>query len=428
MPFTLTMPKLSPTMTSGTIAKWHKKVGDQVSPGDLLLEINTDKATVEHEALDGGWLRQIIAAEGAEVAVNQPLAVLTESQDESIEGYTPVAVGGAEPSAATAALPKTEPAAKEAPAQTAQPKAEKSQPSVKPTQPPITTAAAHTERVAASPLARKLAKEKGIELEGIQGTGPGQRVMSRDLANVPQSPVLKSKHESRSIPSGSSEAVRLSPMRQVIAKRLQEAKSTIPHFYVHVTVNAEPLIAVRAQLDSEDIKLTYNDFVVRACALALQAFPGVNAGFDPANNVMLSFKTVDICVAVSVPDGLITPIIRYADTKTLSEIGSEVRALAKLAREGKLKAEQYQGGSFTISNLGMYGVDDFIAVINPPQAAILAVGGIRDVPVVKHGAVVPGKEMGIVLSADHRVVDGSLAAQFIRKVQHYLENPALLCL
>lgn len=418
MPFTLTMPKLSPTMTSGTIAKWHKKAGDKVAVGDVLLEINTDKATVEHEALDGGWLRQILAEEGAEVVVNQPLAVMTETGDESIEGYEPLAVADSDP-------------VKEVPVQAAPAAQPQAPASPKPAAPaPISAPAApaqqSAERVAASPLARKLAKEKGIDLQNVHGTGPGQRVMSRDLAGAPTAKI--SRPEVSAIPSGTADTVRLSPMRQVIAKRLQESKATIPHFYVHVTVNAEPLIAARAQLESGGIKLTINDFIVRASALALRAYPGVNAGFDPANGVMLHYQTIDICIAVSVPEGLITPIVHYADSKTLSEISDEVKGLAKLAKEGKLQREQYQGGSFTISNLGMYGIDDFIAVINPPQAAILAVGGIRDVPVVRQGVVVPGKELGLVLSADHRVVDGSLAAQFIRKVQHYLENPALLCL
>lgn len=412
MPFTLTMPKLSPTMTSGTIAKWHKKAGDKVSAGDVLLEINTDKATVEHEALDGGWLRQILAEEGAEVVVNQPLAVMTETQDESIAGYAPLAVADSDP---VTAMP-----VQKAPAEA--PKAAPAAPIPAPTAPVQVSA----ERVAASPLARKLAKEKGIDLQNVHGTGPGQRVMSRDLAAAPTTKIARP--DVTAIPSGTFETTRLSPMRQVIAKRLQESKATIPHFYVHVTVDADPLIAARAQLESGGIKLTINDFIVRASALALRAFPGVNVGFDPASGAMLRYQTIDICIAVSVPDGLITPIVQYADSKTLSEISAEVKGLAKLAKEGKLQREQYQGGSFTISNLGMYGVDDFIAVINPPQAAILAVGGVRDVPVVRQGVVVPGKELGLVLSADHRVVDGSLAAQFIRKVQHFLENPALLCL
>lgn len=422
MPFTLTMPKLSPTMTSGTIAKWHKKVGDQVAPGDLLLEISTDKATVEHEALDGGWMRQLLAKEGDEVPVNQPLAVLSESPNESLKGYVPTAVITSEPTKSAKVVASPPPPSQ--PSKSAQPKI---------TPPPAAPAPSRQTQVGgvrASPLARKLAREQGIDLHKVQGTGPGHRIMSRDLAQVPSSSPLKAFNRSSapapSQPLGSYQTVVLSPVRKVIARRLQEAKSTIPHFYVRQKVNAEPLVAIRNQLANEEIKLTYNDFVLRACALALRVLPEVNSGFDAAEQVVMRYQTIDISVAVSVPEGLITPIVRQVDEKNLGEISAEVKALVGRAKEGKLQPEEFQGGSFTVSNLGMYGIEDFAAVINPPQAAILAVGAIRDVPVVREGVVVPGCELAIVLSADHRVIDGSLAAQFIRQVQHYLENPALL--
>lgn len=399
MPFTLTMPKLSPTMTTGTIAKWHKKEGEQVEAGDLLLEISTDKATVEHNALDPGWLRKIIAQEGAEVAVNQPLAILTESKSESLEGYQPEAIQESQP--APGISMKTEPV-------------------VAPKQPEATPVA--HERVSASPLARKLAKDRGLDLSMVQGSGPGQRVMSRDLEQAqPTSRLTKPP-----IASGTYQEISLTPMRKVIANRLQEAKASIPHFYVRQTVDVEALTAVRDQLDAGGIKLSYNDFILRATALALRAYPAVNSGFNPVSNMLINYQTVDIAVAVSIPDGLITPIVQHTDYKSLTEISSEVRSLAHRAKEGKLRPDEFQGGSFTVSNLGMYGIDDFIAVINPPQAAILAVGGIREVPVVKKGVVVPGRVMTLTLSADHRVIDGTLAAQFIRKVTHYLELPALL--
>jgi pyruvate dehydrogenase E2 component (dihydrolipoamide acetyltransferase) len=409
MPLTLTMPKLSPTMTAGTVAKWHKKEGDQISAGDLLLEISTDKATVEHNALDAGWLRKILVQEGIEVEVNQPLAVLTETKEESIEGYTPEAIGESRPVPVPAA-----------PAEPTTRKSQKAAPSKSPVSHPIETA---QERTPASPLARKLAKEKGIDLSTIQGSGPGQRVMSRDLEQSQSASIQPKKAQ---MEAGTYVEEALSPVRKVIARRLQEAKASIPHFYVRQTVDVDALVATRNQLDAAGIKLSFNDFILRATALALSEHPEVNCGFNPVNHTVIKYQTIDIAVAVSIPGGLITPIVHQCDDKSLVEISSVVIALAKRAKEGKLQPHEYQGGSFTVSNLGMYAIDDFIAVINPPQAAILAVGGIREVPVVKNGQVVPGRVMVLTLSADHRVVDGVLAAQFIRKINHYLEHPALL--
>lgn len=411
MPFTFTMPKLSPTMTSGTIAKWHKKEGEHVAAGEMLLEISTDKATVEHEALDEGWLRQILVKEGEEAEINQPIAIFTETKDESVKGYAPK--GQKEE-------PKMEkPAAPTKPAKT----------SAAPAPAPVAvqTEASPSERLRASPLARKLAVQQGLDLSKVTGTGPGERIMSRDLAQAkPAAEVSFTRQAQPTGQPGAFEEVALTPIRRVIAQRLQEAKSTIPHFYVRQAVNAEPLIAVRDQLEKGGLTITFNDMLIKACALALRAYPDVNCGYQSANDTIIRFKSIDISVAVSIPDGLITPIVWQADYKNLGEISAEVKTLAKRAKEGKLQPKEFQGGSFTISNMGMYGIDDFTAVINPPQAAILAVGGIHEVPVVREGKVVPGKEMGLVLSSDHRVVDGALAARFIKKVQHFLENPSLL--
>jgi pyruvate dehydrogenase E2 component (dihydrolipoamide acetyltransferase) len=212
----------------------------------------------------------------------------------------------------------------------------------------------------------------------------------------------------------------------VIAQRLQEAKTFIPHFYVTQTINANPMVEMREQLRNAGIKLTYNDFVTRACALALREHPNVNSGFDSVNNAVIRFKTIDIAIAVSLPAGLITPIIRHTDFKNLGEISVEIRSLAKRAKDGKLDVQEYKGGSFTISNLGMYGVTEFVAIINPPQAAILAVGGILNVPVIRNGQVVPGKIMNVTLSADHRVIDGVAGAEFLKTLQNFLENPTSL--
>lgn len=434
MPFTLTMPKLSPTMEEGTIAKWHKKVGDEVEAGDLLFEVATDKATVEYNALDSGWLRKIIVGDGGEAIVNQPIAIFTEAKDESIAGYKPE--GAAAKSAA-------------APAQVAAPKAatETEGAAAAPGPAPMATVrqAVFTPeaplknydlgkaelpasgRVKASPLARKLAKEKGLDLSTVKGTGPGNRILSEDLAKAqPAGVVAFGRQERPAEPPGTYVEESLTPMRKVISQRLQDAKSFIPHFYVSMKIDAEPLINLREQLKNQEIKITYNDMIVRASALALRRHPEINSGFDSATNSIIRFKTVDISVAVSLPAGLITPIVRHADYKNLGEISVEVKALAAKAKEGKLEPHEYKGGSFTISNLGMYGVSEFIAIINPPQAAILAVSGMLSVPVVRNGQVVPGTEMTLTLSGDHRVIDGVSGAEFLRTLQNLLENPAVL--
>lgn len=429
MPFTFTMPKLSPTMETGTIAKWHKKEGEFVEAGELIIEVATDKATVEHNALDEGWLRKILINEGEEAIVNQAIAIFTEEEKESIEGYQP-----------ESPVPELEEVSEEA--EEDKPEEEKkviskpssglSQPSFIPEEPLknyVFKAPEEllTERVKATPLAKKLAKKRGLDLTTVKGTGPGGRIVSDDLAFAQSSgPVVFGKRERPALPPGTYKEEKPSPMRQVIGQRLQEAKTFIPHFYITQAVDAEPMHQVREQLRTVGIKVSFNDFVMRACALALREHPHVNSGFNSVNQTMIRFKTIDIAFAVSVDGGLITPIIRYADYKNLGEISVEVRHLAKKAREGKLDLKEFKGGSFTISNLGMYGITDFQAIINPPQAVILSVGGIHNIPVVKNNAVVPGKVMNISVSCDHRVVDGVAGAEFIKTVQKYLENPASL--
>ncbi len=437
MPFTLTMPKLSPTMEEGTITKWRKKEGEQVKAGDVLFEVATDKATVEHNALDEGFLRKILVKEGETAIVNQPVAIFTEKANESIEGYQPE---GAAPKAAAPATPvsvKAEEKPKEALA--AQPT---STPSVGGLQQPAFTPepalqnyvfTAPTEALEGhqpiSPLARRLAKERGIDLSTVKGTGPQGRITSRDLEHgQPSGTVTFGRRETPEIPPGSYEEEPLSPMRKVIAKRLQDSKAFIPHFYVRQEVQMDTLVNTREQLKKGGVKVSVNDFIVRACALALREHPVVNSGFNSVTSNIIRFKTIDISIAVSLPHGLITPILRHADYKNLGQISSEVKILAEKARHGKLAREEYMGGSFTISNLGMFGVSDFVAVINPPQSSILAISAIEDKAIVRDGQVVPGKIMTITLSADHRVVDGADAAKFIKAVQKFLENPALLLL
>jgi len=428
MPFTIKMPKLSPTMESGTIAKWLFKEGDEVKSGDVLIEVTTDKATVEHTVIDGGYLRKILVKEGEDAKVNQDIAILSETLDESIEEYeTPKKAPSEEPKEAKTKEEK--PAEEEA--------KEKEQVSIKqPSFVPFPPLEDYVfkfphediqDRVKASPLARKIAEEKRLDLTTVKGTGPNGRVMERDLS-LAQPLGISTKRKIPTDVPGSYEEMPLTPMRKAIGKRLQESKSFIPHFYVTQEVDVDALVTVRNQLKDLNIKVTFNDFVLRACALALIDHPGINSGFNSESQSVVYFKTIDIAVAVTVDGGLITPIVRHANFKSLSELSVEVKALALKAKEMKLQPEEYQGGSFTISNLGMFGITDFIAVINPPQSSILAVGGIQEKPVVKDGKVTVGKTMSITLSADHRVVDGSDGAKFIKDVQKYLENPASLLL
>lgn len=428
MPFTVTMPKLSPTMEEGTIAKWHKKEGDKVKADELLVEVATDKATVEYNALDEGYLRKILVPNGAHAIVNQPIAIFTVTANESIDEYL------------KEALPKTPKAEVKAEVREEKPVPAKSvvatamqQPTFVP-EPPLEKyefrfPAGSMGRVAASPLAKKIAKEKGLDIGSVKGSGPGGRVTSKDLDLAqPDGIVSFGKREVPTEVPGSYEEIALTPMRKVIAQRLQQAKTYIPHIYVRQEVDAGALVKAREQLKAGNVKVTFNDFVIRACALALREHPLANSGFDSSTQSIIQFKTVDISVAVTLEGGLITPIVRHADYKNLGEISLEVKELAGRARAGKLKPEEYKGGSFTVSNMGMLGVTDFAAIINPPQAAILAVGGIEEAPMVKNGALVVGKRMNLVLSADHRVLDGAEAAKFIKSVQKYLENPALLLL
>jgi len=432
MPFTVTMPKLSPTMEEGTIAKWHKKEGDQVESGDLLIEVATDKATVEYNALDGGWLKKILIPEGKGAIVNQAIAIFTEEAKESIDGYKPTGVQPEKPQPKKEAVVSDEQsvATKEHAEQRSG--ASYRQPDFIPEQ-PLTNyqfespEVAANKRIAASPLAKKLAKEKGLDLSTLKGSGPSGRIVSKDLERAqPSGTVAFSRREAPQDAPGSYEEVALTPIRKVIAQRLQESKSFIPHFYVQQTVDAQPLIAIRDQLAAFEVKVTFNDLIVRAAALALTEHPNINSGFNSANQSIIMFKTIDISIAVSLPTGLITPIVRHADFKNVGEISLEIKNLAKRAKEGKLEPHEYKGGSFTVSNLGMYGVTDFQAIINPPQAAILAVSGILDTPVIKNGQVVPGKTMNLTLSVDHRVIDGAAAADFMKTLKRIVENPAVV--
>jgi len=428
MPFTLTMPKLSPTMAEGTIAKWHKKVGDFVDAGDLLLEISTDKATVEYNALDAGFLKKIVLTEGQKAQINEPIAIFTENENESISGYAPE---GASP-AKTVEAAKPQTLAKPQP-QIAEPKRAAPKPTLQPTH----RASEKGERVFASPLAKNIARERGVDLGHVRGSGPHGRVMSRDLEGVVQMPAIEAPREipkQQAAPKQAPivktlpqelEEIPLTAMRKVIAERLQYSKQTIPHFYIRQEIEVSELVNLREQVKKLEKNFTINDFIIKAVALALRKHPEVNSGFNEEKEAIIRYPTVDISVAVTIQGGLITPIIRNADRKPIAEISQEIKLLASKAKEGKLKPEEFQGGSFTISNLGMFGVTDFQAIVNPPQAGILAVGTVQDKPVVKNGAIVPGKILSVTLSCDHRAIDGAEAAVFVKTLKELIENPVL---
>lgn len=423
MPFILTMPKLSPTMEEGVIVKWHKKEGDFVESGDLLLEVTTDKATVEHLALDEGYLRKIIIKDGGEAEVNVAIAVFSEDAKEDISKLQI----------------KEKPPEKIEVKEVSKKKTKKELPEVGPgLREPTFTAEAPIEnyhssfpsnesedRLKASPLARKIAKEEGLDLSTVAGSGPGGRIVEKDLDMAQKSAKISfGRKASPDKAPGSFHLEPLTPMRKAIGKRLQAAKTFIPHFYLEQIINAHSLIDIKKQLKSYGVNLTFNDFIIRACSLALKDVPAINSGYDSAKESVIRFETVDVAIAVSIEGGLITPIIRHADHKNIDELAREIRSLAKRAKIGKLNPEEYQGGSFTISNLGMFGIDSFSAIINPPQAAILAVGAVSDVPMIKDGVVSVGQQVKMVLSCDHRVIDGADGAKFLASLRSYLENPS----
>lgn len=425
MSFTVNMPKLSPTMEIGTIAKWHKKEGDHVEAGEVLLDITTDKATIEYQALDDGYLRKILVSEGKSTHINQPIAVFTAKPDEKFE-IPPQEV-----------LPeKTE---KKKEQQASQPAVAcpishgMQQPTFVP-EPPLKDYQFSfpegniAEKVLASPLAKKIAQEKGLDLTTVKGSGPKGRIVSQDLSRAqPDRKVTFGRREIPDVAPGTYEEIPLTPMRKVIGQRLQESKTFIPHFYIRQEIDAQPLFDIREQLKLFDLRPTVNDFIIRAVSLSLREHPKVNSGFHSVHQSIVLFKTVDISVAVNVEEGLFTPIIRHADYKNIGEISVEMKELSQKAKDNQLKPHEYKGGSFTISNLGMLGISEFAAIINPPQAGILAVGGIEDCLRMKtNGKTILGKKMNLTLSLDHRVIDGTEGARFIKTIQKYLENPSVL--
>jgi pyruvate dehydrogenase E2 component (dihydrolipoamide acetyltransferase) len=417
------MPKLSDTMTEGTLVSWKKKVGDKVSSGEVLAEIETDKATMEWESTEDGILQKIYVDEGGKVNVGERIAFIGEEGEKPEEAEKGEEQAETEkPAPAEAKQPETAPPQQEAPDK-------------KPPEKKAETVAAEpsqTGRIKASPLARKIAAEKGVDLTTVKGTGPGGRIVEKDLKKL--EPV-----RSQGVPSSQPEPVAgetvrttLTGMRKIIAERLASSLGPIPHFYLNIEIDAGPLMRVRSELKStgeeeEGSKLTVNDFILKASVVAAMREPKVNASFD--HDAIVQYGDINLGVAVALDEGLVTPVIRAAQNKSLREISAAVKDLAFRARHKRMKPEEFQGGTLTVSNLGSYGIDYFSAVINPPQAIILSIGAVVRQPVVDAaGVIVPGYRMKIGLSCDHRVVDGAIGANYLKALRHLLENPALLFL
>jgi pyruvate dehydrogenase E2 component (dihydrolipoamide acetyltransferase) len=440
MPIEILMPALSPTMTEGNVTKWLKKEGDEVHSGDVLAEIETDKATMEFEAVDDGRLGKILVPEGAEgIKVNQPIAVLLG------EGEDPSALDklAEKPATPAVAAPAAEPIR---PIRAAEPQPAAAQPSP-------ARGGNGKGRVFASPLARRMAQQAGLDLAAIAGSGPQGRIVKADIEaalsserpapapvrpisqpqpappTTPAAPLALSKERVLALAGNPPYTERpLTAMRRVIARRLTESKQTVPHFYLTVDCQIDELMKFRAELNgkSDAYRISVNDFLIRAAALALRQVPAANASWS--DEVILLWDTVDIAVAVALDDGLITPIVKNADRKGLATIANETKDLAARARAGKLKLEEFQGGTFSISNLGMFGVRDFAAVINPPHGGILAVGAGEQRPVVKNGALAIATVMSCTLSCDHRAVDGAVGAQFLAAFKKLVEDPLTMLL
>ena len=461
MPVQVLMPALSPTMTEGKLAKWLVKEGDEVNSGDVIAEIETDKATMEVEAVEEGTLGKIVVAEGTEgVPVNEVIALLLEEGEsaDDLEG-----ADAAPKQESKAEAPKeekkeaAEPASKAEPAPKSASKSEP-EPAPKPAASGGSASPAKSggDRIFASPLAKRIAKQEGLELSAIKGSGPHGRVVKADVeaamkagtGKAAASPAAAKPEAAAAAPQAAAapaaagpgakqmadmlgmeyEQEPLSSMRKVIAKRLTESKQTVPHFYLTVDCELDALLKVRKDLNarSDEYKLSVNDFIIRASALALKKVPAANASYDESG--LLFYKHADISVAVATPVGLITPIIKAAEGKGLAQISNEMKDLATRARDNKLKPEEYQGGTFSVSNLGMFGIKHFEAVINPPQGCILAVGAGEQRPVVKDGALATATVMSCTLSVDHRVVDGAVGAQYLAAFKVLIEDPLSMLL
>jgi pyruvate dehydrogenase E2 component (dihydrolipoamide acetyltransferase) len=449
------MPKLSDTMTEGTLVSWKKKKGDKVSAGDVIAEIETDKATMEWESPEDGTLTEIYVEEGGKVNVGDKIAFIggegeeapkkeekkepakKEEKAEETKDKKPQAETEKPAPAEKKEKDTAPPQEKKKPVEAAVPAAP-SQDKKKTAQPTVSPGGTEEARVKASPVARRVAAELGVDLSGVKGTGPDGRVTETDVRAAAKSkaaaPAQKApaaaKPSAPSIKSGEGARIQLSGMRKVIAQRLVESLGPIPHFYLTIEINAAPLMAAREELKSagegaDTSKITVNDFILKAAVQAAVKVPRVNASFD--GDAIVQYADVDLGIAVAIEDGLLTPVIRAAQSKSLREISEQIKDLASRARNKRMKPEEFQGGTFTVSNLGGMGIDSFSAVINPPQGFILAIGKVTKAPVIDDSdQIVVGQRMSITMSCDHRVIDGALGAEYLKELRHLLENPALL--
>ena len=415
MPIEILMPALSPTMKEGNLAKWLKKEGDKIKSGDVIAEIETDKATMEVEAVDEGTLGKILVQDGTEnVAVNACLALILEDGEDkkALENYQSKSVVIAAPA-------KAEPKKEEKSASSNVPATASSI---------ATSSFQDSSNIKASPLAKRIAKENNVNLASLSGTGPHGRIIKDDVLEFTNSGGAKSGIVRRN--SQEFRAVKNGNIRKVIAKRLLESKQTVPHFYLSCEFKIDKLLEVRAAINeaadhdasgNAAYKVSVNDMIIKAVAMALNKVPEANSSWT--DDAILIYNNVDISVAVAIDGGLITPIVKNADQKTIPAISVEVKQLVKKAREGKLQPEEFQGGSFSISNLGMFGIDNFAAIVNPPQSCILAVARAVEKPVVEHGQIKVANMMNVTLSSDHRSVDGAVGAEFLKALRRYIEHP-----
>jgi pyruvate dehydrogenase E2 component (dihydrolipoamide acetyltransferase) len=434
MAVNIEMPKLSDTMTEGTLLKWHKNVGDRVEIGDIIAEVETDKATMEMEAFDEGVLTAIFVEAGGKATIGTTLAVL--DGDDAAPAPAPAAATPAAAPAAAAAAPTAAPA-------------------------PVATSAASGDRIKSSPLARKVAASLQVDLSSVAGSGPGGRIVRSDveaaakggaaapapapsaLASAASALAAASKARATAAPAAApapvaiaapaakaeDQVIELSSLRKIIASRLLTSKQTIPHFYLHVEADAAPLMSLRKQINDQAAgttgnKYSVNDFIMKALINATMAVPAINASFG--GDHIVRFGSVGLSVAIAIEDGLVTPVVKNAETKSLLQISREVKDFAVRAKERKLRPDEFDGGTITISNLGAWGIESFDAIVNPPQAAILSVGAVIEKPVVKNGQIVVGQRINLGLSCDHRVVDGAVAAAFLSEVKKLIESPALM--
>ena len=400
------MPKLSDTMEEGVVSKWHKKVGDKVKSGDLLAEIETDKATMDFESFQDGVLLYIGVEEGKGAPVDSILAILGKEGEEykSLINAAPVSAAPVVESAPEVSVV----ASIESPAAAA------------------SSVISNDSRTKASPLAKKIASEKGIDINQVSGSGDGGRIVKRDIENFsPAVSQTKSAVAYSPVGQESYTEENVSQMRKVIARRLAESKFSAPHFYLTIEIDMDNAIAARTSINAQgDVKISFNDFVVKASSMALRKHPAINSSW--LGDKIRRNNHVNIGVAMAVEDGLLVPVVRFADNKSLSQISAEVKDYSAKAKSKKLQPQDWEGNTFTISNLGMYDIEEFTAIINPPDACILAVGSIKQKPVVKNGAVVPGNVMKLTLSCDHRVVDGASGAAFLKTLKEYLEQPVMM--